>query len=462
MPGRQRNAIVISSPPCRRGHGRRRSSPAVQRPPHRLDRADPWLADIVTAHGAGSRRLVDRAGTVGRIAAASQFRRIPASSSPRTPGARSGLSRSRAAALLRGAGYHRWRRIYPLAFVAQVPGRLGWGGQRRAGAWLQAHAYHLMFLVFVVSLWLRLVATNGDGRALAVFLLTLCGAALRSVSCSRARRGATTCAPSPSSRSSTPNRGDCVTRLTRSAARARHAGRRAPTSTRRTASGRRSCCRPSATCPRVSWRGARVLRVLLPPVRHLGEPLRRQLDSRDRPGAYGIPLLVSTGTPRVLFWPRLPRAVAAALTLVAGAALSYAAFRTLEPALGRVLRRRGSAEDDAGLRSVTFTLAAFAGFVTFYSFAGAPTLRLVPALPHVFQLVVMTTATLFLVRRAGGGSRRSQKRHSHGGCWRTGGGLTPTTAGPARSVSSTRIRSRSQNDARRQMLDVVNRPSATA
>ena len=53
-------------------------------------------------------------------------------------------------------------------------------------------------------------------------------------------------------------------------------------------------------------------------------------------------------------------------------------------------------DDAAGLRSIVFTIAAFAAFVSFYSFAGAPTLRLVPGLPHVFQLVVVTTATLFL------------------------------------------------------------------
>ncbi len=75
------------------------------------------------------------------------------------------------------AGYHRWRRICPLAFVAQLPVRLGVAGGRRAGPWLQAHAYHVSFAVFVLSLWLRLVATNGDGHAIAVFVLTLCAAA---------------------------------------------------------------------------------------------------------------------------------------------------------------------------------------------------------------------------------------------------------------------------------------------
>jgi len=76
------------------------------------------------------------------------------------------------------AGYHRWRRICPLAWVAQIPSRLGRAGRRRASPWLQAHGYDLAFALLGVSLWLRLVATNGDGRALAAFLVLLSAAAV--------------------------------------------------------------------------------------------------------------------------------------------------------------------------------------------------------------------------------------------------------------------------------------------
>src|SRR5437773_2703836 len=63
------------------------------------------------------------------------------------------------------AGYHRWRRICPLSFVAQLSTNFGKGGRRRAGRWLHAHFYHVSFGMLFVSLWLRLVATNGDGYA---------------------------------------------------------------------------------------------------------------------------------------------------------------------------------------------------------------------------------------------------------------------------------------------------------
>ncbi len=101
------------------------------------------------------------------------------------------------------------------------------------------------------------------------------------------------------------------------------------------------------------------------------------------------------------FLPVVPRAVAAATTLAGGAAISLLTFSAVEPRLGAVLRKRGVTLDAAALRSTMFTIAAFMAFVSFYSFAGAPTLRLVPGLPHIFQLLVVATATLFLVRRIG-------------------------------------------------------------
>jgi len=48
----------------------------------------------------------------------------------------------------------------------------------------------------------------------------------------------------------------------------------------------------------------------------------------------------------------------------------------------------------------SFTLAAFTAFVTFYTFAGQPTLRKLPeAVPHVFLVLVVLTATMFFLRR---------------------------------------------------------------
>ena len=97
----------------------------------------------------------------------------------------------------------------------------------------------------------------------------------------------------------------------------------------------------------------------------------------------------------------LPRAVAAAVTLALGAVLSLVLFSVAERPVATVLKKRDAGADAAGVRHVMFSLAAFAAFIAFYSFAGAPTLRLVSSAPHFFQLLVVITATLFLVRRIG-------------------------------------------------------------
>ena len=67
-------------------------------------------------------------------------------------------------------GSHRWRRICPLAFVAQLPARLAHPGMHKAGPWLEAHHYDVAFAVFFVPLWLRLIASNGDGHAISAFI----------------------------------------------------------------------------------------------------------------------------------------------------------------------------------------------------------------------------------------------------------------------------------------------------
>src|SRR6266850_7594192 len=75
-------------------------------------------------------------------------------------------------------GYHRWRRICPLAFVSQIPVMLLRPGSRRAPEWLEANYPFVAFAVFFVSLWARLIATNGSGAAIAVFFILISLAAL--------------------------------------------------------------------------------------------------------------------------------------------------------------------------------------------------------------------------------------------------------------------------------------------
>ena len=298
------------------------------------------------------------------------------------------------------AGYHRWRRICPLAHVAQLSTRLGRGGHRRAGPWLQAHFYEVSFGVLVVSLWLRLVATNGDGYALAFFLVALAGLAFAIDATFTGKTWCNYICPI-----------SFVEKIYTE-----------PRNLRTTVNSQcAKCTACKSSCPDINQENTYWKEIQLPAKRHVyfafpglvfafyfyyfvqagtweyyfGGRWTHEIGlvrTAFRPG-------IDAATAGAFFWPAAPRALAAAATLVVGAGLSFAAFAGLERVLGGWLLKSRRVADQAAVRHVMFTIAAFTAFVTFYSYAGAPTLRLVPGLPHVFQLLVVTTASLFLMRR---------------------------------------------------------------
>ncbi|MBA3465156.1 MAG: cyclic nucleotide-binding domain-containing protein [Deltaproteobacteria bacterium] len=67
-------------------------------------------------------------------------------------------------------GYHLWRRICPLAVMAQMGRLLGRPGTRKMGDWMGRNylLFQLGFMIFALSL--RLLATNGSAVSLAIFL----------------------------------------------------------------------------------------------------------------------------------------------------------------------------------------------------------------------------------------------------------------------------------------------------
>ncbi len=354
------------------------------------------------------------------------------------------------------AGYHRWRRICPLAFVAQIPTLAGRAGQRRAGRWLQAHAYHVTFGIFVACLWLRLVATNGDGYALAAFLVLICVAAL---GVGLVFTGKTWC------------NYVCPVSFVEKLYTEPRGLRDTPNSQCETC----TACRPS--CPDINEENSYWKEVLTPAKRHVffafpGVVLAfygyYYLQSgtweyyfggnwTNQPGLVRTAFLAGSSPVTAGFWfaPAVPRAVAAALTLAGGAAVSLLGLSLLEPQIGRLLERRGVAPDAATLRSVMFAVAAFTAFIAFYTFAGAPTLRLVTGLSRGFQVLVVVTATLFLVRRIG----RRQSTFAEEtlarkiiASWKWEDMPAPRDLREAFLIHT--IRSRSHEDARQQVLDL--------
>jgi hypothetical protein len=63
------------------------------------------------------------------------------------------------------------------------------------------------------------------------------------------------------------------------------------------------------------------------------------------------------------------------------------------------MRQRNGEIEPTLVQHRFFSIASFAAFVTFYSFAGAPTLRLVPGASQFWAIVVVATASFVLVRR---------------------------------------------------------------
>ena len=306
-------------------------------------------------------------------------------------------------------GYHRWRRICPLAFFAQLPGRLGRAGRRKAPAWLEENYYYLVVGVFVVSLWLRLVATNGDGLALSAFFTLLTLAALAAGLLFTGKTWCNyLCPVSFVEKVYTEPRGLRETDNSQCD----------------------KCTACKKFCPDINeengyWKeiGSRPKRLAYYafPGLVFGFYFYYYLQSgtwsyyfggawTDEPRLFAGAFLpgADAATAGFFFYPAAPRALAALLTLLACGAAGFALVLAAERRVAARLRARGNAEGAGGAegaeqaRHVTFSLAAFTAFVTFYTFAGAPTLWKLPwAVPHLFLVLVVMTAAASLARRLG-------------------------------------------------------------
>ena len=299
-------------------------------------------------------------------------------------------------------GFHRWRRICPLAFVNQIPVLLRRPGTRRASTRLQANAYYVSFAVFFVSLWIRLIATNGSGPAIAAFFILI---ALAALLYGVLYTGKTWC------------NFICPLSFIEKVYTEPHGLRETPNSQCA------KCTACKAACPDINeenayWRevesSAKRFVYFAYPGLIFGFYFYYYLQSgawdyyfggswTNEPGVLASAFLPGSpgATAGFFFMPRAPRAAASVLTLAVTALLSFGFFRALEPAVGSWLRRRDPDIDPLRARHVLLSVTAFASFVTFYTFAGQPTLRLVPWAPQIAGIVFVLVASLFLARRFG-------------------------------------------------------------
>jgi hypothetical protein len=298
-------------------------------------------------------------------------------------------------------GYHRWRVICPLAFFAQLSTRIGRPGLLRMSKRWETTYYFAAGGIFFISLWLRLIATNGDGPVLGAFFIALSFAALM---VGVFFTGKTWC------------NYFCPVSFVEKIYTEPHGLR----DTENSQCTKCTACKKS--CPDINEENGYWKEI---------EATSKRVVYFSFPGlvfAFYFYYYLQAGTwayyfdggwtrqPGVVrfaffpghdavtagffFWPWLPRAAAAALTLAGCALVSFLLFSTLERVIGYWLRRRKPETDAATVRHATFTVAAFTAFVTFYTFAGQPSLRLLPdVVPHVFLVVVVLTATVFFLRR---------------------------------------------------------------
>ena len=298
-------------------------------------------------------------------------------------------------------GYHRWRRICPLAFFAQIPVRMRWPGTRRASAWSEKNYYLITASIFFVSLWLRLIATNGDGHAIFVFFILLSLAALIIGAIYTGKTWCNYICP--------------VSFIEKIYTE--------PQGLRETSNSQcEKCSACKKFCPDINEENGYWKEIALDSKRavYFAFPglvfafyfyYYLQAGTWDyyfsgrwtnEPGLISAAFLpgpnpASTG---FFFLPAVPRALAAAITLLLGALVSFLVFSAGERAMERRLEQR-EATDAYRARHVMFSASAFTAFVIFYSFAGQPSLRKLTFLPapQLMSIIVVLTATVFLLKR---------------------------------------------------------------
>ncbi len=304
-------------------------------------------------------------------------------------------------------GYHRWRRICPLAFFAQIPVRLRRPGVKKASPWLQANYYYIPLAIFTASLWLRLIATNGDGHAISAFFVLI---SLGALIFGAFYTGKTWC------------NYICPVSFIEKIYTEPHGLRETPNSQCTKCTACKNLCpdinEENGYWKEIGMKSKRFAYFVFPGLVFgfyfyyylQAGTWSAYFDGRwtDDPMVihYAFMPGYDAQTAGFFFMPVIPRAVASIVTLAFCGLTSYFLLTQLERPIGKWVRRREPEADDARVRHVMFSIAAFTAFTTFYTFAGAPTLWRAPwAVPHLFLITVVLTATLFLARRL----KRTQK-----------------------------------------------------
>jgi NAD-dependent dihydropyrimidine dehydrogenase PreA subunit len=304
-------------------------------------------------------------------------------------------------------GYHLWRRICPLAVVAQVGRLVGRPGTRKMGEWMGKHYLLVQFALLLVGLSLRLIATNGSAVWLAGFLGVVVVTALVVGFVYGGKTWCNFLCPV-----------GVVEKIHTEPARSA-SGLGEPTSQ----------CSPCVACKKhcpdidleqgywkeASERPRRVVYFAWPGV-VVAFYVYYYLVSGSWDYYFSGRWAYERGQPSTwldpgfTFLPAVPRVLAAPRTLIACGALSFAVFATVERVV--VARRsRGLAVDAPAeqrgaialrVRHHLLAVAGWTAFNAFYLFAGQPSLRQLPGwVVSAWGIVVVFASTAMLLRRVG-------------------------------------------------------------
>ncbi|MCB9634754.1 MAG: hypothetical protein H6721_21725 [Sandaracinus sp.] len=283
------------------------------------------------------------------------------------------------------AGFHVWRRTCPIATVGSLGARLH-RGRALPGGWRRRGLY-VAFVALIVTLVARLVATNGDGPALGLFLAGLGLAAVVTNAWGGGRSFCHhLCPVGVVERIYT----DDAPRAEQQASRCTRCTGCAPACADLDQSKAFARARDDEARRVVAYAFPGVVLAFYAYYALREGTWEAYFDGRWTEAPLAMGRVMGPGFHHA---PAVPAVAAAAITLVSFAAISFGFFAMLERALApRWTDRRVR-------RGRMLAFASFAAFNLFYLFAGAPTLRLVPGLARGVAFLVPVVATLVLAHR---------------------------------------------------------------
>ncbi len=285
-------------------------------------------------------------------------------------------------------GYNRWRKICPLAWIAALGQFLQWLPKRNVSGWFEKNYYTFQFTLLFLALCTRLLLLNFEGTFLALFFLALVVIAFVTNIVYAGKSWCNFFCPV-----------GVVEKI--------YCGSNALLSQQSSACG--SCVACKSNCPDIDlekgyWKenGDASKRMVFYAFGGLvfgfyayyyaiSGSWDYYFDGTWTDASLAYSALLSPG---FFFLPVVPKLIAAPLTLLFFAAVSYYLFAQIEKLIPHLKWARN--KDAKSVEHIVKAIAAFSAFNIFYIFAGAPTFSNYPVLYALFHFTVIAVSSIIL------------------------------------------------------------------